>query len=52
VIRKAWVYMGIATLLCRLNDIFKAYIVLGKKEWGKKRLHPRLWILTHLGDLT
>jgi len=32
--------MGIATLLCRINDIFKAYIVLGK-EWGKKRLHPR-----------
>jgi hypothetical protein len=43
--------MGIATLLYRMKDIFKAYIVLGK-EWGKKRLHPRLWILTHLGDLT
>jgi hypothetical protein len=36
VIRKAWIYMGIATLLCRMNDIFKAYIFLGKKEWGKK----------------
>jgi hypothetical protein len=32
VIRKAWVYMGIATLLCRIKDIFKAFIGLGKKE--------------------
>ena len=51
VIRKAWVYMGIATLLCRINDIFKAYIVLGK-EWGKKRLHPRFVDLDSVGDST
>jgi hypothetical protein len=37
--------MGIATLLCRIKDIFKAYVGLGKKQWGKKRLHPRLWLL-------
>jgi hypothetical protein len=37
--------MGIATLLCRIKDIFKAFIGLGKKQWGKKRLHPRLWTL-------
>jgi hypothetical protein len=24
--------MGIATLLCRIKDIFKAFIGLGKKE--------------------
>jgi hypothetical protein len=40
--------MGIATLLCRMKDIFKGYIGLGKKEWGKKRLHLRLWILIPL----
>jgi hypothetical protein len=37
--------MGIATLLCRIKDIFKAFIGLGKKEQDKKRLHPRLWLL-------
>jgi hypothetical protein len=36
VIRKAWVYMGIATLLCRIKDIFKAFIGLGKNSQGKK----------------
>jgi hypothetical protein len=43
--------MGIicmSTLLCRIEDVFRVYIGLGKKEWGKERLHPRLWILTPL----
>jgi hypothetical protein len=26
----------ISTLLCRVKDIFNAYMGLGKKEWGKK----------------
>jgi hypothetical protein len=37
----------IATLLCRIKDVSKAWIGLGKEG-----LHPGLWILTHLGDLT
>jgi hypothetical protein len=31
-----------------VKDVFKAYRGLGKKECGKERLHPRLWILIPL----
>jgi hypothetical protein len=37
VIRKAWVYMGIATLLCRIKDRkVRARIAWGKTVYGEK----------------
>jgi len=47
--------MGIicmSTLLCRIEDVFRVYIGLGKKEWGKERLHPRFVDLDSVGDST
>jgi hypothetical protein len=38
-IREAWVC--ISTLLCMVKDVFKAQRGLGKKEYGKERLHHR-----------
>jgi hypothetical protein len=37
VIRKAWVYMGIATLLCRIKDRkVRVRIAWGKTVYGEK----------------
>jgi hypothetical protein len=39
VIRRAWVYMSITTLLCRIKDRkVRARIAWGKKVYGEKEL--------------